>query len=106
MEDACAYCFASSRRPRHLTIAVGQATYLALVAKGRLGEGHCYIAPAEHVPSMRQVGAPALAFCCLRLDVGVWVGGGLCDPPRLDPNQLQNKLSRPNLPSPAQHCAD
>ncbi|GBF94032.1 hypothetical protein Rsub_07300 [Raphidocelis subcapitata] len=54
-EDACAHCFSSSRRPRHLTIAIGQSTYLALVAKGRLGEGHCYIAPAEHVASMRQL---------------------------------------------------
>jgi hypothetical protein len=58
-EDACAYCFNSSRRPRHMAIAIGQSTYLALVSKGRLSEGHCYIAPAEHVASMRQVGAGA-----------------------------------------------
>jgi hypothetical protein len=55
-EDACNHCFSSSRRPRHMTIAIGQSTYLALVPKGRLSEGHCYIAPAEHVASMRQVG--------------------------------------------------
>ena len=28
--DACTYCFASSRRPRHLTIAIGQTCYVML----------------------------------------------------------------------------
>jgi hypothetical protein len=62
-EDACGSCFSSARRPRHMTIAIGQSTYLSLVSKGRLSEGHCYIAPAEHIASMRQVRRAAVQRC-------------------------------------------
>lgn len=31
--DACNLCITSSRRPRHLTLAIGQASYLMLPAK-------------------------------------------------------------------------
>ncbi|WIA29191.1 hypothetical protein OEZ86_011702 [Tetradesmus obliquus] len=55
LEDSCAYCFSSPSRPKKLAIAVGQSTYLSLVQRGRLVEGHCVIAPAEHVASIRQV---------------------------------------------------
>lgn len=53
--DQCRLCFASSNRPRHLAIAIGQSSYLALPARGRLVPGHCLIVPAEHTPSTRQV---------------------------------------------------
>ncbi|KAL4428538.1 hypothetical protein ABPG75_002627 [Micractinium tetrahymenae] len=53
--DQCRLCFSSSHRPRQLTLAIGQSTYLALPARGRLVPGHCVIVPAEHVPSTRQV---------------------------------------------------
>jgi hypothetical protein len=55
LEDSCTYCFSSPSRPKELAIAVGQSTYLSLVQRGRLVEGHCVIAPAEHVASIRQV---------------------------------------------------
>ncbi len=35
--DACALCIASTRRPRHLTLAIGQASYLMLPAKCVVG---------------------------------------------------------------------
>lgn len=53
--DRCPLCFSSTRRPRHLTISLGQTAYLALPARGRLGEGHSIIVPTEHVASTRQV---------------------------------------------------
>lgn len=53
--EQCRLCFASSHRPRQLTLAIGQSTYLALPARGRLVPGHCVIVPAEHVPSARQL---------------------------------------------------
>jgi hypothetical protein len=54
-EAACAYCPTSSTRPRHLSVAIGQASYLMLVPKGRLVPGHCCIVPADHIGSTRQV---------------------------------------------------
>lgn len=54
-QEACRLCFASASRPRQLAIAIGQASYLALPARGRLVPGHCVIVPAEHVASTRQV---------------------------------------------------
>ncbi|MEW5298260.1 MAG: hypothetical protein WDW36_001405 [Sanguina aurantia] len=59
-EDACTYCVASARRPRHLTISLGQSTYLMVPPRGRLVPGHVVITPAEHATSLRQV------------DDGVW----------------------------------
>lgn len=56
LEDKCSYCFSSAVRPKELAVAVGQATYLSLVQRGRLVEGHCCIVTAEHVASVRQVG--------------------------------------------------
>ncbi|DBA83040.1 TPA: hypothetical protein ACH3X1_006813 [Trebouxia sp. C0004] len=53
--DRCPLCIASTSRPRHLTISLGQTAYLALPARGRLGEGHSIIVPTEHVASTRQV---------------------------------------------------
>jgi hypothetical protein len=38
---------------KHLTVAIGQATYLMLPASGRLVPGHCQIATTEHTPSSR-----------------------------------------------------
>jgi hypothetical protein len=53
--EACRLCFGSAARPRQLTLAIGQSTYLALPARGRLVPGHCVIVPADHVASTRQV---------------------------------------------------
>jgi hypothetical protein len=80
LQDQCRLCFASSNRPRHLAIAIGQSSYLALPARGRLVPGHCLIVPAEHTPSTRQVdeqvraglmGCVAGRMCGCRL--GVWL---------------------------------
>lgn len=83
-QQQCRLCFASSHRPRQLTLAIGQSTYLALPARGRLVPGHCVIVPAEHVPSARQldeqaraagrgVVTGALAFVC-RAEAGLGAG--------------------------------
>ncbi|PSC69918.1 CWF19 2 [Micractinium conductrix] len=53
--EQCQLCFASKHRPRHLAVAIGQSTYLAVPQRGRLVPGHCVIVPAEHVASTRQV---------------------------------------------------
>ena len=55
LQDSCRLCFASPHRARHLAIAIGQGSYLALPARGRLVPGHCVLVPAEHVASARQV---------------------------------------------------
>ena len=51
--DRCRICFASSLRPKHLLISVGNESYLSLPETGRLTPGHCCIAPAEHVACVR-----------------------------------------------------
>jgi len=56
MEDKCVLCFKSPARNQDLTIAVAQASYLSLLPRGKLVEGHCCIVTQEHTPSMRQVG--------------------------------------------------
>ena len=55
LQEQCQLCFASKHRPRHLAVAIGQSTYLAVPQRGRLVPGHCVIVPAEHVASTRQV---------------------------------------------------
>jgi hypothetical protein len=54
-EEQCVLCFKSPSRNQHLTIAVGQSSYLSLVPRGKLVDGHCCIVTQEHVASMRQV---------------------------------------------------
>lgn len=54
-EDKCVLCFNSPSRSEHLTIAVGQSSYLSLMPRGKLVDGHCCIVTQEHVASMRQV---------------------------------------------------
>lgn len=49
-------CFKSPARNPDLAIAVGQSSYLALMPRGKLVDGHCCIVTQEHAPSMRQVG--------------------------------------------------
>lgn len=51
--DRCEYCVMSPARQKHLTVAVGTASYLALPPRGRLCPGHCQIVAAEHIPSTR-----------------------------------------------------
>lgn len=50
---ACELCADSARRPKHLTIALGNLTYLRLPSRGRLLDGHVQIVTAEHVGSTR-----------------------------------------------------
>ena len=51
--DRCTLCFTSPSRPKHLTVAIGTAAYLALPQRGRLVPGHCRIISVEHLPSTR-----------------------------------------------------
>lgn len=51
----CERCFTGGARPRHLTLAIGQRTYLALPPRGRLVPGHCQILPMDHVASARRL---------------------------------------------------
>ena len=39
--DACTLCITSARRPRHLTLAIGQASYLMLPARWAAGSHPC-----------------------------------------------------------------
>lgn len=52
--ERCQLCISSHRRPKHLTLAIGEASYLMLPQKGHLVEGHCCIVPADHVASVRR----------------------------------------------------
>ena len=56
VQDACTLCFGSGRRPKHLTLAIGESMYLALPPRGRLVPGHCQIVP------MGESGAAAAAW--------------------------------------------
>ncbi len=38
-QDQCNLCFASARRPRHLTISIGQSAYLLLPPRSTLFPG-------------------------------------------------------------------
>lgn len=62
-ENKCVLCFKSPARNEHLAIAVGQSSYLSLMPRGKLVEGHCCIVTQEHVPSMRQVGRGLVVLC-------------------------------------------
>lgn len=77
IEDKCTLCFKSPGRPQDLTIAVGQSTYLSLMPRGKLVEGHCCILTQEHTPSMRQV--RVLGVGLLRKNNGKWWGTWLSE---------------------------
>jgi len=49
--DESPYCFGGPNFGKHLLIAAGKKCYLALPAHQPLTEGHCYVAPMEHVSS-------------------------------------------------------
>lgn len=51
--SGCEFCVDSPRRPRHLTVALGNHAYLRLPPRGRIVEGHCQIVLGEHVASTR-----------------------------------------------------
>ncbi|XP_024526774.1 CWF19-like protein 2 [Selaginella moellendorffii] len=53
--ERCRYCFENSSRPKHLTIAIGNFTYLMLPPTSSLVPGHCYIVPSQHEGSTRNV---------------------------------------------------
>eukprot|EP01023_Acetabularia_acetabulum_P048794 TRINITY_DN5170_c0_g1_i4.p1 TRINITY_DN5170_c0_g1~~TRINITY_DN5170_c0_g1_i4.p1 ORF type:complete len:422 (-),score=81.38 TRINITY_DN5170_c0_g1_i4:166-1431(-) len=55
--DKCRLCVGGPGREglKHLTIAIGQFSYLSLPSKKELVENQCEIIPVEHLPSSRQV---------------------------------------------------
>ena len=50
-QDRCSFCLDSPNLDKHLIIAAGVKTYLALPARGSLARGHCLIVPSAHVAS-------------------------------------------------------
>ena len=49
--EGCAYCLDSPALQKHLIVAAGVKTYLALPASGSIVRGHCLIVPSTHVTS-------------------------------------------------------
>ena len=58
--DNCKYCFDSSRAQKHLVVAIGINVYLAAPDYESLTDGHCLLAPIQHV------------VCSTALDENVW----------------------------------
>jgi hypothetical protein len=52
---ACCLCLDSgaAKQHSHLTLSLGELTYLALPARGSLCEGHCLIVPVQHTAALR-----------------------------------------------------
>lgn len=46
--ERCQLCFDNPNRPKHLTMAIANYTYLALPPRRPLVDGHCYIIPMLH----------------------------------------------------------
>uniref|UniRef100_A0A914WUD0 CWF21 domain-containing protein n=1 Tax=Plectus sambesii TaxID=2011161 RepID=A0A914WUD0_9BILA len=53
--DSCNMCIDSTKLRKHLIVAVGLKTYLAVPSVQSLVEGHCLIVPMMHVPSSLQL---------------------------------------------------
>lgn len=53
--ERCQVCFDNANRPKHLTMAIANYTYLALPPRRPLVDGHCYIIPMQHEGSTRNV---------------------------------------------------
>ncbi|KAG0566602.1 hypothetical protein KC19_7G076500 [Ceratodon purpureus] len=46
--ERCQLCFDNVNRPKHLTMAIANFTYLTLPPRRPLVNGHCYIVPMQH----------------------------------------------------------
>jgi len=53
--SSCSYCPSSPAFAKHLMVATGSKTYLALPEKGTLTKGHCIIAPIDHLHATSSV---------------------------------------------------
>lgn len=53
--ERCQLCFDNVNRPKHLTMAIANFTYLALPPRRPLVDGHCYIVPMQHEGATRNV---------------------------------------------------
>jgi diadenosine tetraphosphate (Ap4A) HIT family hydrolase len=53
--QACPLCVESPRHQSHLVVATGLRVYLALPQRGSVCEGHCILAPVEHVLAQTQM---------------------------------------------------
>jgi hypothetical protein len=54
-QERCKLCFDNADRPKHLTMAIANYTYLALPPRRPLVHGHCYIVPMQHEGATRNV---------------------------------------------------
>lgn len=54
-QERCPLCFDNADRPKHLTMAIANFTYLTLPPKRPLVPGHCYIVPMQHDGATRNV---------------------------------------------------
>lgn len=53
--ERCQLCFDNVNRPKHLTMAIANFTYLTLPPRRPLVNGHCYIVPMQHEGATRNV---------------------------------------------------
>lgn len=53
--ERCQLCFDNVQRPKHLTMAIANHTYLTLPPRRPLVNGHCYIVPMQHEGATRNV---------------------------------------------------
>eukprot|EP01107_Rhizomastix_libera_P005377 TRINITY_DN1876_c0_g1_i1.p1 TRINITY_DN1876_c0_g1~~TRINITY_DN1876_c0_g1_i1.p1 ORF type:complete len:865 (-),score=329.37 TRINITY_DN1876_c0_g1_i1:50-2263(-) len=51
--ESCGLCMNNENHIKHLTLSLGEKTYLALPSKGSLSEGHTIIVPIEHTSQTR-----------------------------------------------------
>ncbi|KAL6532385.1 hypothetical protein OROGR_014355 [Orobanche gracilis] len=54
-QDRCQFCFENSARAKHLVIAIGNFTYLALPQQQPVVPGHCDVLTLQHESSTRTV---------------------------------------------------
>ena len=53
--ERCQLCFGNENRPKHLTMAIANFSYLTLPPRKPLVNGHCYIVPMQHEGATRNV---------------------------------------------------
>ncbi|CAM6058638.1 unnamed protein product [Sphagnum tenellum] len=53
--ERCQWCFDNAERPKHLTIALANFTYLTLSPRRPIVPSHCFIVPMQHEGATRNV---------------------------------------------------